>query len=178
MPAGDVTLPPVGAGLNQGIPFRVDHQPASIRDHQVPTRSQDASELRHHRRKVPDMGQRQRTDDEIHVIVRDGEAVQVTLEEDPVRNPGPRLRQHHQRTVDADHPMPERGEVLGMPTRTARGIECDTDRQGVDDLPDDRLLDVDETVARLVVVTRPTVVPVRGRDRVHRDGLTELVGAL
>ena len=60
------------------------------------------------------------------------------------------------RRVDVDHRVAERGEVRGVATGAAGSIDSSADWEAVDDLAHDRLFDVDELIARLVVGGGPS----------------------
>src|SRR5438874_2737083 len=56
----------------------------------------------------------------------------------------------------------------------AAGVQPDTARQPIENLPDDRLLQVDELVARLVVVLGPAGVSLGCRDWLDRHPVAQL----
>lgn len=62
--------------------------------------------------------------------------------------------------------------------RAAGGVERDTARQPVEDLPHDRLLQVDELVSRLVIEPGPAAVPLSRRDRVPHGPVAQLLDGI
>ena len=60
----------------------------------------------------------------------------------------------------------------------ARRVERDADWKAGEDLPHDRLLDLEQRVPRLVVERRPERVALPRRDRAALDAVAELVGPL
>ena len=65
-----------------------------------------------------------------------------------------------------------------MPPGAAGGVERDADGKPVEDLPDDRLLDLEKLVRLLVVPERPTVVALPRGDRARLDPGAERVRRL
>jgi hypothetical protein len=63
-------------------------------------------------------------------------------------------------------------------TGSAGRVEGDPDRKAAEDLPHDRLLDLEELVPRLVVERRPPVVAFARRDGTRLDALAQLVGRI
>jgi hypothetical protein len=83
------------------------------------------------------------------------DVVQLGLVERAAGNLLPGAGEHLGRGVDADHLVPERRQVRGVPTGASGRVERDADGQAVEDLPHDRLLDLEQLVPRLVVGRRP-----------------------
>jgi hypothetical protein len=59
------------------------------------------------------------------------------------------------RRIDADHLVSERRQVGAVPTCTARGVECQAEREAVENVAHDRLFQLEQLVARLVVGRSP-----------------------
>ena len=60
-----------------------------------------------------------------------------------------------------------------MPTGAASRVEGDAERKPVEDVTDDRLLELEQLIPRLVVGTRPSGVALLGRQRRGLDALAE-----
>ena len=144
----------------------------------MPVRPEDARELRQRSRKLGDVHHRERADHEIHRVVVERKVLQVGFVELPGRDPLPRQREHPRRRVGADHLVVQRGEVRTVATGPVGGIQGYTDRKAVEDLPHDRLFDLDHLVARLVVVRSPLVIRLDRRDRNNLDPVSEFVCAV
>src|SRR5829696_6104216 len=65
--------------------------------------------------------------------------------------------------------MPERRQVRRVPPGAARGVEGNADRNPVEDLAHDRLLDLEELVRLVVVPGGPAVIAFARRDRPRLD---------
>jgi len=76
-----------------------------------------------------------------------------------------RDRQHPWRTVNADDRATEPGQILSGAASAAGGVQRDTTRQTVQDLPDNGLLQVNELVPRLVIGFFPGAITLDDRDR-------------
>ena len=74
--------------------------------------------------------------------------------------------------------MPERREVDRVTPGAARCVERNAHGKAVEDLPHDRLLDLEQLVPGLVVGRRPERVALARRDRAALDAVAELVGPL
>jgi GAF domain-containing protein len=72
----------------------------------------------------------------------------------------------------------QRREVLGVSPGAARSIQRDADRERVEDLAHDRLLDLEQLVSRPVVRRRPLVIDVPRGDRPRFGPGAERVGRL
>ena len=75
------------------------------------------------------MDQRERAHDEVDLVVRQRQVVQVADAEIRARDLRARDREHLGRAVDADHRVTEPREVCGVAPGPARGIERDADRK-------------------------------------------------
>ena len=71
-----------------------------------------------------------------------------------------RVGEHPRRRVDADDGVAGDARYSGV-AAGPRGVESDADGQGVEDLPHDRLLDLEQLVELVVVHRRPAVVALR-----------------
>jgi hypothetical protein len=70
----------------------------------------------------------------------------------------------------------ERRQVSGVAAGTAGRVESDTHGEPVEDLPHDRLFDLEEHVPWLVVERCPLVVAFARRDRARLDPVAQLLG--
>jgi len=148
---------------------------AGVRDHQMTSRPQYAGELCQHRAQVEDMVEGEGADYDVDVVVRHGQMVQVTFVELGVRQFRLRYCQHLRGAVHADHVVAEGSQVLGVAAGAAGRVKYRAARQAIEDLPDHRLLTVDEPIARLVISWGPGAIALRGSDRAGPRSFPELV---
>ena len=144
----------------------------------MPAGRRTRTSSRQRRREVGHVAQRDRAHDEIDRVVGERQVVQVRFVERAVGHLRAGTREHLRRRVDADHRVAERRQVLGVPAGPAGRVESDADGQAVEDLAHDRLLDLEELIARLVVERRPARVAFARRDRTRLDARAELVRRL
>ena len=109
---------------------------------------------------------------------RERHGVQVGLVEGAAGHLLAGAREHLGRRVHPDHRVAERRQVGRVAAGAAGGVERDADGQAVEDLAHDRLLELEQLVARLVVGRRPAVVALARRDRPRLDSVAQLVGAI
>jgi hypothetical protein len=69
----------------------------------------------------------------------------------------------------------ERRQVRGVAPGAASGVEGDAERKAVEDLAHDRLFQIEELIAGLVVERSPTRVTLARRDRTHLDAVAQLL---
>ena len=162
---------------HQGQPD-VSEETARVGDHEVPVRSEDPHELRQRLPEVRHVAQCDRADDEIDGVVGERQIVQIRLVEGPAGHLLAGARQHLGRGVHADHLVAERRQVRGVAAGTAGSVESDPDREAVEDLAHDRLFDVEELIARLVVDRCPPVVAFACRDGARFDPVAQLLGRI
>jgi len=86
--------------------------------------------------------------------------MQVGLSKGGAGHAGGSSVEHRWRAVDADHPVAQLGEVTGVPAGAARHVERKAGRQALEDLVDNRLLEIDQLVPGLVVGLGPRPVAV------------------
>jgi hypothetical protein len=107
------------------------------------------------------MGERQGAHNEIDSLIVDRQLMQVCLSQTGGGHGGSSSVERRLRAVDADDTVAQLGEVTGVPSGAARHIERSADRQLLEDLADDGLLEIDELVAGPVVRFCPRPVPAR-----------------
>ena len=101
-----------------------DDHPAAGTDHprQLGNRAADLGQ----------MHERERTDDGIDRGGLQRQRLEIALAKRALRQILPRLGQHRDRAVDADHPMPALGQILAVAPGPARGIQRDTGRERIE----------------------------------------------
>jgi hypothetical protein len=122
------------------------------------------------------VGQRESTDDDVDVLVRQRQLAQVALAKLGAGDLCRSDRQHLGGTVNADHSVAEGGKVFGVAAGAAGGVQRGTGRQAIQDLPDDGLLQVDELVSRQVIGFGPGIVALHDRDRPDSSSAAQLIG--
>ncbi|GLZ79584.1 hypothetical protein Afil01_43910 [Actinorhabdospora filicis] len=129
--------------------------PAHVGDDEPPARLQHPRELGEDGGHVRHVAERQGTDDEVDVGIGQREVLQRRLVQLGLGKLFARDVQHRGRGVDADHPVPARGEMGGVASGAAGGVERDTGLHPVEEAAHHRLLNLDHPVAGRVVVRRP-----------------------
>jgi hypothetical protein len=117
--------------------------------------------------------ERERADQDVGGRVGDREPTQVAGAELAARNARACPGEHVRRAVHPDHPVAARGQQRREPPGAAGGIHRHARRDGVDDLLDDRLVEVERRVVAVVVGRRPHPVAV---DRAHALDLHRRAG--
>lgn len=139
----------------------------------MPTWLEDADKLCEDSVQVGNMHERQSADDDIDLSVRYRKSVHVAAVELAVRDLRLRYRKHVGGAVDADDRMAQGREVGRVSAGAAGGVQGHAGGQAIKDLPDNRLLQVDELVPRQVVERCRGAIAVHGRDRGRSGSLAE-----
>src|SRR5215472_5526237 len=162
---GEIGGAAVGPGPGQGRADAVREQATQIRDHQMATGAEHANEFHEDRSQFRDMREREGTDNDVDVIVGQGQVVQVSLVEIASGNLGPGLGEHVRRDVNADDLVAKGGQILGMAPGSAGGVKGDALRQTVENVPDDGLLQIEKPITGLVVELCPGAIRVDSGDQ-------------
>jgi Short C-terminal domain len=145
--------------------------------HELAARPQDARELTEHSGQISHVGQRERADHQIHLLIGDRQGMQVAEAELRIWDLGPSDRENLRRGVGADYRVASGGKVGRVPPGSAGGVQRDASRHAGEQVAHDGLLKVDQVVG-LVVVLGPGVVAFLGRDRAGHRPVAELVGGV
>jgi hypothetical protein len=131
-----------------------------IRDHQMSARAEDPPKFGQCSAQVRNVNQGQGAHHEVHATVGYGQSSEFTHLEIGAGKPRPGHRQHLWRGVHSDDAMTEPHELDSVPAGSAAGVQGVTSWQTCQNRVDDRLLQVNQLVARVVVGGRPVAVDI------------------
>jgi hypothetical protein len=121
------------------------------------TGPQHTPELGEDRDQVGDMAQGQRAHDQVHRVLGQRERFEPALSQVQPRQLRCGDSEHLGAGVHADDVMSRLGEVRGVPTGTAGGVQRIGRRESVDEFVDERFFELDHRV-RAVIVRGPIAV--------------------
>jgi hypothetical protein len=143
-----------------------------VRNHQVSAWSQHSGEFGHHRCERGDVSQCEGARHQVDRVIADRQRVQGAQPELGVRHPVPGVTEHLGRAVHSDDAMATRGQTFRPATGAARRVQGIAGGQRLDDLVDDRFVEIERAVGYRAVVPRRATGGLRRADLPRTPGRT------
>lgn len=129
-----------------------------VGDDQVTARPENSRGFREYGLKICHMGEGEPVDDQICRVVREWQSVKVADHKGSIGQTFARPAQHLVGVVNPDDAVLTLDQARGEPTGPARTVDGCADWKLIEDQVDDGLVEVEETIARVVVAGRPLLV--------------------